>query len=92
MTECIMERCLHVGTDTYNYELIYNEETSRTSIGIGLYSLRIRMQCGENGRVTEAHTGEIFADEKKAVRFFEKLCNNLATPIDLAYIVEDEFG
>ena len=31
-----------------------------------------------------------FADAGKAILFYEKLVKNLATPIDLAYIIEDE--
>lgn len=92
MNECIKERCRHEGGDTYTYKLIYNLDTSRTSVGIPLYSLRIRMECGESGKVTEAYTGGIFASLARAERFFDKLCNNLATPIDLAYVLEDEIG
>ena len=92
MTKCIKEKCRREGGDTYTYELIYNTDTVATSIGIPLFSLRVQMVCGESGRVTEAHTGGIFADREKAERFFDKLCDNLATPIDLAYVVEDELG
>ncbi|MBQ4070902.1 MAG: hypothetical protein IJD51_00610 [Clostridia bacterium] len=92
MTECIRQRRRCEGGDTYIYELIYNTDTVTTTVGIPVYSLRVRMECGRTGKVTEAHTGGIFADERKAERFFDKLCDNLATPIDLAYVVEDELG
>ena len=44
------------------------------------------------GDTTSAETRELFADIGKAVSFFDKLVRNLATPIDLAYIVEDEIS
>ena len=50
------------------------------------------MEFKDSGKRSHGRTTELFSDLKKAVRFFEKLVANLATPIDLAYIVEDEMG
>ena len=33
---------------------------------------------------------ELMADMDKALSFYDKIVKNLATPIDLAYVVEDE--
>ena len=75
----------------YTYTLILHEDKKLTSIGIPLYSIRVDMTVIATGKHTSAQTREIFADEEKARAFFDKLVRNLATPIDLAYIVEDEF-
>ena len=75
----------------YRYELIMRESTKVVSYGIPLYTIFIKM-TQENGETTSADTKEVFADPGKATVFFEKLVNNLATPIDLPYIVEDEFS
>ncbi len=74
----------------YTYKLILNDDTRLTSIGIPLYSISIDMTVIESGKHTSAHTKEIFSDEEKALAFLDKLVNGLATPIALAYIVEDE--
>lgn len=75
----------------YRYELIMRESAKVASYGIPLYTILIKM-TQENGETTSADTKEVFADAGKAIVFFEKLVNNLATPIDLPYIVEDEFS
>lgn len=73
----------------YEYELIMKESGRVASFKIPLYSVSVKM-TNENGEVTEADTDDVFADPGKALVFYEKLVNNLATPIDLAYIIEDE--
>ena len=55
-------------------------------------SVEVDMENVKCGKTTTARSGELFSEEKKALAFFEKLVRNLATPIDLAYIVEDEFA
>ena len=44
----------------------------------------------KDSNVTNARTRELFADVGKAISFFRKLCDNLATPLNLPYILEDE--
>ena len=73
----------------YRYDLIMQESLATASYGIPLYSISVEMQ-GENGDATKATTKEVFADAGLAINFFEKLVYNLATPIDLPYVVEDE--
>ena len=76
----------------YRYELSSKENTSVAGYGIPLYSVDVVMEFKDSGKRSHGRTSELFSDFKKAVRFFEKLVANLATPIDLAYIVEDELG
>ena len=73
----------------YQYSLIVNESNKVASYKIPLYSIEIEMTDIE-GNVTSARTKDIFADVGKAISFFRKLSENLATPLNLPYIIEDE--
>ena len=73
----------------YCYTLIMNESNKVASYKLPLYSIEIEMTDAE-GNVTNAKTKEIFADVGKAISFFRKLSENLATPLNLLYILEDE--
>ncbi len=75
--------------NNYIYELIMSEDTKTASYKIPLYSIRLHMTDTE-GNETSAGVHDIFSDMSKALSFYEKLVCNLATPIDLRYIVEDE--
>ena len=76
----------------YRYELTEKENTSVAGFGLPLYSVAVMMEFEETGKRSQGKTTELFSDISKAGRFFEKLVSNLATPIDLAYIVEDELS
>ena len=76
--------------NSYRYELYMNESTGVASYGLPLYSINVEL-IQKSGEITQAVAKEIFADVGKALCFFEKLVKNLATPIDLPYIIEDEF-
>lgn len=77
------------GTNAFEYELIMRESERVASYGIPLYSISVRM-IDERGHATEGEIRDAFADAGKALILFEKIVRNLATPIDLAYIHEDE--
>ena len=74
----------------YTYRLIMTESSSVASYRIPLYSVSVNMIMND-GSETDASAKDLFADAGKAIDFFEKLVDNLATPIDLPYIIEDEF-
>lgn len=76
----------------YRYELTRRENTNVAGYGIPLYSVAVVMEFKESGKRSHGRTTELFSDLGKAARFFDKLVKNLATPIDLAYIVEDELN
>ena len=73
----------------YSYTLVMSESNKVASYKIPLYCVDIEM-TDIDGNVTKARTGELFADVGKAISFFKKLCDNLATPMNLPYILEDE--
>ena len=75
----------------YCYTLIMTESNKVASYRIPLYSIEIEMTDAD-GNVTNARTKEIFADVGKAISFFRKLSENLATPLNLLYILEDEMA
>lgn len=74
---------------TYTYKLIMNESTKVASYRLPLYSISIEM-IDEEGKKTNAHSPDLFADVGKALVFFRRLVDNLATPLNLPYILEDE--
>ena len=77
------------GSFSYIYELILREGAMTADWGLPLYSIRVSM-TDENGKESSREARDVFTDRKKAERFFKKLVRNLATPIDLGYVVEDE--
>ncbi len=74
---------------TYTYELFMRESRGVASYRLPLYSIRVGL-TDEDGKFTEAEISDAFADAGRAVLFFEKLIKNLATPIDLIYVLDDE--
>lgn len=74
----------------YVYELIVREGEMTADFGLPLYSVRVSM-TDSDGNSSQREAKDVFADESRALSFFDKLVRNLATPIDLSYVVEDEF-
>lgn len=75
---------------TYKYELILKESERFASYKIPLYSVSIEMNLF--GSTTRARSRELFSDAEEAIIFFDRLVENLATPLNLRYIVEDELN
>jgi hypothetical protein len=73
----------------YSYELIERKGRCMADFGMRLYSIRVSM-TDENGQTRKGEARDIFSSKFKAVLFYEKIVRNLATPIDLKYVVEDE--
>ena len=73
----------------YSYSLIMRKSNKVASYTLPLYSIEIEM-IDKEGRITSARTRDLFADIGKALSFFKKLYENLATPLNLPYILEDE--
>ena len=77
------------GGDSYTYLLSTRESDFVASFGITLYSVRVEL-VRSNGVSSFAEIKDVFASYDKANRFVDKLARNLATPIDLPYVLEDE--
>ena len=73
---------------SYVYRLIMRESEALSSYRLPLYSVEIEF-CGADGVRTEGEARDVFADPGRAIVFFDMLVKNLATPIDLPYILED---
>ena len=72
----------------YRYELKIHEN-EHFSYAPPQYSISIEMILPD-GSTTYREMSEIFLDAGKAILYFDRLVKNLATPIDLPYIVEDD--
>ncbi len=79
------------GENNYVYELRVSENKNLASYRIPLYSIHVDM-TDSSGRTTSAKVKEAFADAGKAILFYEKVVRGLATPIDLAYVMEDDIS
>ena len=90
ITEQIIRReTREVDGANYRYTLVMSKSNKVASYRLPLYSITIEM-VDENGHHTSNTTHELFADVGKALSFFKKLYENLATPLNLPYILEDE--
>ncbi len=83
------EERMNNGT-VYKYELIMSKSESLSSYRIPLYSISVELIKSDGGS-TYAKSDKLFADLGIATDFFEKLIENLATPLELSYVIEDEF-
>ena len=72
-----------------SYTLIKSTGESVSPYGLPQYSIKIEL-TDRDGRKTEASARDVFVDVGKALVFFDRMVRNSATPIDLAYVVEDE--
>lgn len=75
----------------YEYKLFVRESERVASFRIKLYSVKVKL-TDKNGCETESELNDVFADIGKAVVFYDKLVDNLATPLNLHYILEDEMA
>lgn len=75
----------------YSYDLLMREGDNVADYRLPLYSIRVDM-TDTHGYRREANARDIFSNSEKAIAFFDKIVRNLATPIDLAYILEDEMA
>lgn len=75
----------------YTYELTSREGDAVATFGLPLYSIHITL-TDPSGNCREANAKDVFSNVEKSKEFFDKLVKNLATPIDLIYILEDEIG
>ena len=73
----------------YSYQLTMREGCSTADWRMPLYSIKVDMTDSE-GNKTSSDAKDIFSSLDKAIQLFDKIVRNLATPIDLAYIIEDE--
>ena len=73
----------------YKYRLSVKYGRGELGCRTPLYSISVEL-IDEVGKKTSASLRETFSDLDSANCFFNKLFENLATPIDLPYVFEDE--
>ena len=74
----------------YKYRLSVRRSTA-PSYTPPLYSITVEM-TDEKGEKTAASLKEAFSDAETAFVFFNKIFENLATPIDLPYVFADDYN
>ena len=74
----------------YKYVLFSSRSDQVASFKMPLYSIEVSMV--KDGEATRHVAKELFADAGKAISFFEKIAQNLTTPIDLPYVIEDRIS
>ena len=65
------------------------ESDKTASFRLPLYSVRVAMTTTD-GVKREAVLNDAFRSPMVALAFFERVVDNLATPIDLPFVYEDE--
>lgn len=88
-TETVRVREAEADGAHYHYELIMKKSKRVASYRLPLYSISVRM-TDKDGKETKAELNDVFSDIGKAIVFFQKIVDNLVTPIDLPYIFEDQ--
>ena len=81
----------HDSGKKYEYYLYVKESARVASFGLPLYSVSVSL-TDEGGESTNFYASDIFSDGERALLFFERLIENLATPLNLPYIIEDELS
>ncbi len=87
-TQTVRSNNVETESEKYHYELIMKKSKRVTSYRLPLYSIKIHM-TDSLGNVTEAEAQDLFSDIGKAIVFYQMLVDNLVTPIDLPYVVDD---
>ena len=88
-TACVRcERRQSEGNE-YEYTLTVRESNMTASFRLPLYSVQVAMTT-EDGTRREARLTDAFLSQKMAFAFFNRIVENLATPIDLPFVYEDE--
>ena len=77
------------GENIYCYELIERKGETTADWRLTLFSIRITM-TDKIGTSRSFEAKNLFSNKREAVEFFDMIVENLATPIDLPYILEDE--
>jgi hypothetical protein len=89
--ESYILRTLKRSDGGYNYEYVLSSRTSSelSSFHLPLYTVTVKL-TDPDGRVTESVAKDLFSNASHALDFFKKVSDSLVTPIDLAYVIEDE--
>lgn len=91
MEEIIRRVNIHDNENEYRYYLIRRKSDNVCSFRLPLYSIRIEFEAS-SGKTSQHELTNVFANEDKANSFFNRLVENLATPLNLPYVFEDEMS
>ena len=85
----IRRELLSEGGNEYEYTLSMRESEMTASYCLPLYSVGVKMRRSD-GELSEATIEDAFRSAEAAFRFFNLIVENVATPIDLPFVFEDE--
>lgn len=85
----VKEECHSFDGTDLTYRLTVSISEVVASYKLPLYSIEVVMKDSD-GSVTKASCIDAFADIGRALVFFDKIVRYNVTPIDLAYVYEDE--
>ena len=77
--------------NVYEYMLYLNESERFSSFRLPLYSIEIKLTLSD-GTVSNYMSEDLFSDFNEAVNFYERLIKNLATPMNLPYVIADSLS
>lgn len=72
----------------YKFTLSSGTSKRTASFNLPLYSIEVELLM--DGKLTSRRLTDAFADGGKAIVFFNRVVENLITPIDLPYAFEDK--
>ena len=85
--EIVREELREAEGCTLRYRLIKKKSLKVASYLMPLYSIEVAIQ--RDGEWSKNTVENIFSDIGKALVFYEQIVENLASPADLPYILED---
>lgn len=87
----ILKKTIFDAGNELTYIMSKNISSSIASFRIPLYSVKIEMKDSE-GNFSYYELNNVFANEVKVRCFFDKLVSNLATPMNLPFVFDDELS
>ena len=88
-TTCVRCERRQADGNEYEYTLTVRESDMTASFRLPLYSVRVAMTTAD-GQRREAELSDAFRSPRTAFSFFNRIVENLATPIDLPFVYDDE--
>ena len=88
-SKIVREEVRYANGMEYKYTLSVKTSEMTASFGLSLYSIRVEL-IDKRGIHTEATLNDAFRSPEAAFSFFARVTSNLATPIDLPFVFDDE--
>jgi len=87
VTKIISHQKAYYRDTVYTYELREIDSKYISSFKLPLYEIYVEEKA--NGSISFYRSGPLFSDVSTALRFFNFIRENLATPHNMPYVIED---